>query len=94
MFIMYTINIIDIVYTGHYTRMCIQDKEVHHDDSHSLATFIGVGVALGAGVGAAFGTAMDNIAVGVGIGPAIGIAVAVAIWSARQTPTDREDPRE
>ena len=63
----------------------------HHDDSHSLTTFIGVGVALGAGVGAAVGTAMDNIALGVGVGPAIGLALAIGIWSARQTPMDRDE---
>ena len=34
---------------------------------------------------------MDNVALGVGIGPAIGIALAVGIWSARQTPMDRDD---
>ena len=63
----------------------------HHDDAHNLSTFIGVGVALGAGVGAAMGVAMDNVALGVGVGPAIGIALAVGIWSARQTPMDRDD---
>ena len=57
----------------------------HHDNSHNLAMFIGVGVALGAGIGAAFGTAMGNIPIGVGIGPAVGVAVAVAVWSARQS---------
>jgi hypothetical protein len=66
----------------------------HHDDSHNLATFIGVGVALGAGVGAALGTALGNIAMGVGIGPAFGIAISVAVWCARQTPTDRGDREE
>lgn len=63
----------------------------HHDDSHNLTTFIGIGVALGAGVGAAIGTAMDNIALGVGIGPAIGVALAVLVWCARQAPFDRDD---
>ncbi len=66
----------------------------HHDDSHSLATFIGAGVALGAGVGAALGAAFGNVAIGTGLGPAIGIAIAVAVWSARQTPMDRNDPRD
>lgn len=70
-----------------------QMKE-HHDDSHSLATFIGVGVALGAGIGAAFGVAFGNIALGTGLGPAFGIAIAVAIWSVRQTPMDRSDPKD
>jgi hypothetical protein len=66
----------------------------HHDDSHSLTTFIGVGVALGAGVGAAVGTALDKIALGIGIGPAIGVALAIGIWCARQTPMDRDQPRD
>jgi len=57
----------------------------HHDSSHNLLFFIGVGIALGAGVGAAFGTALGNVPVGVALGPALGIVVAIAIWGARQS---------
>jgi hypothetical protein len=66
----------------------------HHDDAHSLTTFIGVGVAIGAGVGAALGVALGNIALGTGLGPAVGVAIAVAVWSFRQTPMDRDDPND
>jgi uncharacterized membrane protein YccC len=66
----------------------------HHDDAHNLSTFMGVGVALGAGIGAGLGVAIDNTALGVGVGSAIGVALAVGIWSARQTPMDRNDKRD